>query len=158
MTVELVGRNGVLWTRKGGLPFYGQMVHGGDARMRARFDPKLAFPPQFSDLQSLWSSDPPAQMKLATALAPGREDRTIVLLHDAGLTATVTVGGAPRPSLEPARRLDDVVLQRYLVTAAERRTGVVIEAVIDLPPGAEAPRRVDLYEEPPCEAGSDGAA
>ncbi len=124
VTVELVGRNGVLWTRKGGLPFYGQMVHGGDARMRARFDPKLAFPPQFSDLQSLWSSDPPAQMKLATALAPGREDRRhrspprrrIDRDRDRRRRATAEPRAGPAP-----RRRRPAALSRHRRRAPDRR-------------------------------------
>jgi hypothetical protein len=148
--VEFIGRDGVLWTKGDALPFYSQMTHGGDGRMRALLAPELAYPPEFADLQRAWSSHPPAAMRLATTLAPGREDRVLVLTYDAGLDATVTVDGAPPRSLETAAPVGNSMRQRFLVEAVERREPVTIEAVIDLLAPATIPRRVDLYEEPPC--------
>lgn len=150
VTAELIGRGAVLWTSNRAVPFYGQMTHGGDAQMRALFDPRLAYPSEFGDLQLRWQGDPPRKMRLTTKLAPGRDDRAIVLTYDAGSSAAVTVGGAPGRHLVPAELLGDSVRERYLVKTDERRVEVVIEAVIDFPPQATVPRRVDLYEEPPC--------
>jgi hypothetical protein len=151
-TVELVGPSGVLWKRQAGLPFYGQMVHGGDSQLRAIFDPKLAYPPEFGDLLLASKDASGAKMKISTRLAPAAEDRTIALLYDPGMRAVVTVGGAPRGSIEPAAAAGTSMRERFLVKASERLSDVAFEATIDLPAAMAPPHRVDLYEEPPCAA------
>jgi hypothetical protein len=148
--LEFIGRAGVLWQSDHAVPFYGQMVHGGDAQMRILFDPRLAYPTEFASLQTRWLNDPPAQMRLTTTLAPGVADRVIALTYDSGLTAAVRVGGAPAQPVKPAEALGSITRERYLVPAAARRAGLAIEAVIALPPQAMVPQRADLYEEPPC--------
>jgi hypothetical protein len=70
-TVEFVGPGGVLWRSDQAVPFYGQMTHGGDAQMRVRFDPRLAYPSDFNDLQLRWLRQPPTAMRLSTTLRPG---------------------------------------------------------------------------------------
>jgi hypothetical protein len=126
------------------------MVHGGDAQMRALFDPQLAYPAEFADLQARWPSDQAIEVRLSTTLAPGHDDRVITLAYDNGLNATITFGGAARQRLEPAASLGEIVRERYLVRAAERGTEVAIEALLHAPQGASVPHRFDLYEEPLC--------
>jgi hypothetical protein len=156
--VELVGQRGVLWGRADGLPFYGQMIHGGDARLRAAFDPMLAYPPEFADLQIRWAEEPPSAMRLTTSLAPGREDRTLALVYDAGASAAVTIGGVRRRGIEAPAPVGGGVRERFRVGAAERSAALAIEIVIDLPAAAGVPRRIDLYEEPACDPAKDGSA
>ncbi len=151
--VELGGRNGVVWASDRAVPFYGSMAHGGDGQLRLLFDPRLGFPPDFADIQTRLIRDPPQTMRLSTTLAAGRDDRIIVLTYDAGLTARVSFDGAPpRHRLESLGAVVDSARERYLVLAAERAAPVAIEVAIDLPAHAEVPRRVDLYEEPACDA------
>jgi hypothetical protein len=154
--VELSALDRVFWTSERAVPFYGQMVHGGDAQLRTLFDPRLAYPPEFSHLQASWPSNQPLQMRLTTTLTPGRGDRLLTLSHDPGLAATLTFDGAPRSEVAPATPLGDSVVQRHLVRASERGAEIGIEAKIKLPAGAMVPIRVDLYEEPPCESGAVG--
>ncbi len=151
--VELIGHSGVVWASDRAAPFYGSMAHGGDGQLRMLFDPRLAFPPDFADFQTRFLRDPPQTMKLSTTLAPGRDDRIIVLTYDAGLTARVSFDGAPpHHRLESLGAVVDSARERYLVPAAERAAAVAMEVAIDLPAHAEVPRRVDLYEDPACAA------
>jgi hypothetical protein len=148
--VEFIGGGGMFWSSDRAVPFYSQMLHGGDAQMRALFDPRLAYPPEFADLQARWPNDQALEIRLSTTLAPGHDDRVIALTYDGGLNATVTFAGAVQQPFEAVTSLGEIVLERYLVKAAERVGSVVIEAVIDVPAGVSVPRRFDLYEEPPC--------
>jgi hypothetical protein len=148
--IEFIGSDGVLWGSDHAVPFYGQMVHRGDAQMRLLFDPRLGYPPEFADLQTRWLNHQPTKMRLTTTLAPGSEDRAITLTYDAGLVATVTVNGAPAKRLGPVLALGPIALERFLVSSADRAADVQIEATIDLPPQAIVPQRADMYEEPQC--------
>jgi hypothetical protein len=149
--VEIAGL-GSPWKREAGLPFYGQMVHGGDSQLRALLDPNLAYPPEFAALQIAWRDAPATEMRVTTRLAPAAEDRIIALLYDPGMSAVLTVDGAPRAGIEPAAEAGSSRRERFLVRASERAASLSLEAVIDLSASRDVPRRIDLYEEPACAA------
>ena len=150
--LEFINRDGVVWASDSAVPFYGSMFHGGDAQIRMLFEPRLAFPSHFADLQTRVLRDTPHTMKLSTTLARGSDDRILVLTYDAGLSATVLIGGVPprhRPEVAATGRS---VSERYRVPASDREAELAIEVAIELPAGTDVPRRVDLSEEPACAA------
>lgn len=150
VTAEVIGPDGVIWQSRRAVPFYGQMLHGGDGEMRRTLDPLLAYPRDLAELQRRWMESPPRRLRLTATLAPGGGDRIIALSYDGGLRAAVRIGGEPGPRLALPVTHGGTVHERFLVPAAARSEPLAIEALIDLPGTTMPPARIDLYEEPPC--------
>ena len=131
------------------------MDHGGDNQLRTLLDPLLAYPPEFANLRRGPQSGGAIQMRVRTTLAPGTDDRALVLLTSAGRPATLSVDGIRREPSEPPVTLGPSVRTRYLIRAAERVRELPIVAEIELPENAPVPPRIDLFEEPGCEETKD---
>lgn len=145
----------VVWSGTRAVPFYGQLAHIGDSRLRARLHPALAHPAEFDTLSPIWRRTAPNRMRLRTTLAAGSNPSFLTLLYDQGLSATLTVGGTvrrPIAAMSGAR----TSYERFRIAAAERSDELAVEVVIDLPPASAEPVRVDLFEEPACEAAAAG--
>ena len=145
------------WSYEPGTPFYMAQANPGDGALRARLDPALGYPEGYRTLTTRWlqatagrtgTEADRVRARLHAVLAPGGDDRAVVVLAPAGLVPEVTVAGQPRvPEDTQTEGLE--ARWRTVVTAAERAAGpVAVDVVIPLERNGMPPRRLDLYEEP----------